>query len=207
MGEGGGKGFGFQSSQFQGQGYGHGKDQNGSALFASPVLGGWRSIDTSLSCLFFPQASTSTPAFSGEAGEGRQELTKKNETLDSLDPSPLPQADSRPLPPPPKLLPTKPAPDSPYPRPRARAGFSGGGKQQNPDRDSQGRIYAWGARSTGGPRGVARGGRKGGSPFVGTQRAREREPLFCLSGRLGGNFPSPGGTVTSSLVTSTLHLR
>lgn len=45
------------------------------------------------------------PAFSGEAGEGRQELTKKNETLDSLDPSPLPQADSRPLPPPPSCFP------------------------------------------------------------------------------------------------------
>lgn len=54
---------------------------------------------------------------------------------------------------------------------------------------------------------MAIGGKKGGSPFVGTQREKEREPLFCLSGRFGGNFPSPGGTVTSSLVTSTFSLR
>lgn len=54
---------------------------------------------------------------------------------------------------------------------------------------------------------MAIGDKKGGSPLVETQRAKEREPLFCLSGRLDGNFPSPGGTVTSSLVTSTFSLR
>lgn len=87
MGEGGGKVFGFQSSSILRPRLWAGKDQNGFALFVT--CPGWMgSLDASLSCLFLPQTNTLMPTLSGEAGEGRQELTKKNETLDSLDPSP-----------------------------------------------------------------------------------------------------------------------
>lgn len=76
----------FRVPQFQGQGYEQGTGQSGFSLFmASGLIGG---LDASLSHLFLPHTSMPTPIFSGEAGKGRQQLTKKNETLDNSDPSP-----------------------------------------------------------------------------------------------------------------------
>lgn len=99
--------------------------------------------------------------------EGRQGLTKENETLDGLDPSPSPRQD-----PPPKAT-----PDNPHPRPGAGAGFSGGGSSSS----SSGLTHSQGEASWGGQR-SSWGGKSVGVLLAGMEELGKGELLFCSIG-------------------------
>lgn len=79
----------FKGPQFQGQGYRQRKVQNNHLLCLCHLSWVDGDLEASLSYLLLPQTNTLTPAFSGEASDGREaRVNKKYETLDSLDPSP-----------------------------------------------------------------------------------------------------------------------